>query len=56
MKEIQIEFYRRKIELMTVKAKESTNFAEKEYLYNEIENYKQALQHLTAINNTSYIM
>ena len=48
MKEIQIEFYRRKIELMTVKAKESTNFAEKEWLYNEIENYKQALQRLNS--------
>ena len=48
MKEIKIEFYRRKIELMTVKAKESTNFAEKEWLYNEIENYKQALQHLNS--------
>ena len=48
MKEIQIEFYRRKIELMTVKAKESTNFAEKEWLYKEIENYKQALQRLNS--------
>lgn len=48
MKEIQIEFYRRKIELMTVKAKESTNFAEKEWLYNEIENYKQSLQRLNS--------
>lgn len=46
MKKIQIEFYKRKIELMTVKAKESANFAEKEWLYNEIENYKQALQRL----------
>lgn len=48
MKKIQIEFYKRKIELMTVKAKESANFAEKEWLYNEIENYKQALQRLNS--------
>ena len=46
MKEIQIEFYKREIEMMTAKAKESANFAEKEWLYNEIENYKQALQRL----------
>ena len=48
MEEIQIEFYKRKIELMTAKAKWSENFAEKEWLYNEIENYKQALQHLNS--------
>ena len=48
MKEIQIEFYRRKIEQMTAKAKESANFTEKEWLYNEIENYKQALQRLNS--------
>ena len=48
MKEIQIEFYKRQIELMTAKAKESTNFAKKEWLYNEIENYKQSLQRLNS--------
>ena len=48
MKEIQIEFYKRQIELMTAKAKESANFAEKEWIYSEIENYKQALQLLNS--------
>ena len=50
MKEIKIEFYKRQIELIQERLRQSTNFTEteKEWLYNEIENYKQDLQRLNS--------